>query len=177
VSDDSRSRRMSPSCWSCCAEPKIVAAQRLSVGIVRKGNNGRKTGIAFRAMPNVTRAVVAPILGSHRRNQVSTALNTTHQHGTLTVPQNPQRLSASNHVKTKDNLRPLNQWIGCAPRRLSCSEKTRRDGSRRISPSCRNCCVGLSGPVLNCPKRAIIHSIHGREEASWHDLSSRCRQR
>src|SRR5262249_34626352 len=31
-------------------------------------------------------------------------------------PRNPQRLSASNHVKTKDNLRPpllcgLNQWI------------------------------------------------------------------
>src|SRR6516164_172475 len=59
-------------------------------------------------------------------------------------PRNPQRLSASNHVKTKDNLRPplmcgLNQWIGGA-RQLSCSSaKTRRGGSRRISPSCRHC--------------------------------------
>src|SRR5215472_3648208 len=62
-------RRISPSSWYCCA---------LNVGIVRKGDQGRETGVAFRAMPNVTRVVVAPILGTHRRNQASTALNATH---------------------------------------------------------------------------------------------------
>ena len=48
--------------------------------------------------------------------------------GTLTVPRDPPQLSASNHGKTKDNLRPLpvcglNQWIGeygqATPRRIA----------------------------------------------------------
>jgi hypothetical protein len=64
-------------------------------------------------------------------------------------PRNPQRLSASNHVKTKDNLRPnlmcgLNQWIG-GDQQPSCSPKTRRGGSRRISPNFPSYCV--SPPV------------------------------
>src|SRR5262249_6301398 len=80
-------RRTSPSCRSCWAKPKIIATQRLSVGIVRKADQGRKTGAAFRAMPNVTRVVVAPILGPHRRNQVSTALNATHHVNLLTATQ------------------------------------------------------------------------------------------
>jgi hypothetical protein len=50
-------------------------------------------------------------------------------------PRNPQRLSASNRVKTKDNLRPpmmcgLNQWIGGA-RRPSRSAKMRDRGQYR----------------------------------------------
>jgi hypothetical protein len=77
-------RRISPSSRSCCAKPKTIAAQPLSVGIVRKGDQGRKTGAAFRAMPNVTSVVVAPVLGSHRRNQVSTALNAMHHVNLLT---------------------------------------------------------------------------------------------
>src|SRR5215471_9929228 len=77
-------RRISPSSRSCCAKPKIIAAQRLRVGIVRKGDQRRKTGAAFRAVPNVTRVVVAPILGPHRRNQVSTALNAMHHVNLLT---------------------------------------------------------------------------------------------
>ena len=77
-------RRISPSSRSCCAKPKIIAAQRLRVGIVRKGDQRRKTGAAFRAVPNVTRVVVAPILGPHRRNQVSTALNAMHPVNLLT---------------------------------------------------------------------------------------------
>src|SRR6516225_7602341 len=96
-------------------------------------------GAAFWAEPNVTGVVAAPILGPYGRNQLSIAVNATHQHGDPSQsPRNPQRLSASNHVKTKDNLRPplmcgLNQWIGGA-RRLSCSSaKTRRGGLRRIS--------------------------------------------
>src|SRR6516165_3871811 len=101
-------------------------------------------GAAFWAEPNVTGVVAAPILGPYGRNQLSIAVNATHQHGDPSQsPRNPQRLSASNHVKTKDNLRPplmcgLNQWIGVA-RRLSCSSaKTRRGGSRRILRSCQN---------------------------------------
>src|SRR5262249_14826447 len=84
--DDLRdgSRRISPSSRSRCAKPKARAAHRLSVGIVRKGDQGRKTGAAIRAMPNVTRVVVAPILGPHRRNQVSTALNAIHHVNLLT---------------------------------------------------------------------------------------------
>src|SRR6516225_6318577 len=46
-------------------------------------------------------------------------------------PRNPQRLSASNHVKTKDNLRPplmrgLNQWIGGARRLLITKDEARQ---------------------------------------------------
>src|SRR5215471_20102896 len=75
-------RRISPSRRSCCAKPKIIAALRLSVGIVGKGDRGRKTGA--RAMPNVTCVVVAPILGPHGRNQLSIALNATHHVKVLT---------------------------------------------------------------------------------------------
>src|SRR5262252_1053222 len=77
-------RRISPSRRSCCAKPKIIAALRLSVGIVGKGDRGRKTGAAFRAMPNVTCVVVAPILGPHGRNQLTIALNATHHVNVLT---------------------------------------------------------------------------------------------
>src|SRR5215471_9785891 len=76
-------RRISPSRRSCCAKLKIIAAPRL-VGIVGKGDRGRKTGAAFRAMPNVTCVVVAPILGPHGRNQLSIALNATHHVNVLT---------------------------------------------------------------------------------------------
>ena len=76
--------RISPSSRGCCAKLKIGAAQWLSLGVVRKRDQGRKTGAAFWAMPNVTRVVVAPVLGPHRRNQVSTALNAMHDVNLLT---------------------------------------------------------------------------------------------
>ena len=82
-------RRILPSCWSCSAKPKTIAAQRLGIGIVRKGDQGRKTGAATRAMPNVTGVLVAPILGSHRRNQLGIAVNATHQHGDPHSPPRP----------------------------------------------------------------------------------------
>ncbi len=61
---------------------------RLCVGFVKEGDQGRKTGAAFRAVPNVTRVVVAPILRPYGRNQLSIALNAT-QH--VTLPTNTRR--------------------------------------------------------------------------------------
>jgi hypothetical protein len=78
-------RRISPSCRSCCAKLESMAAQRrLRVGVGRKGDQRRKTGAAFPAVPNVTRVLVAPILGPYGRNQLSIALNATH-HVNLTT--------------------------------------------------------------------------------------------
>ena len=50
----------------------------LRVGVGGKGDHRRKAGAAFRAEPNVTRVLVAPILGPDGRNQLSIAVNTTH---------------------------------------------------------------------------------------------------
>jgi|SRR6516162_9784952 len=82
-----RSRRILPSCRSCCAKRESMQ-HRLCVGFVKKGDQGRKTGAAFRAVPNVTRVVVAPILRPYGRNQLSIALNAT-QH--VTLPTNTRR--------------------------------------------------------------------------------------
>src|SRR6516162_5726669 len=101
------SRRISPSSRSCCAKPESIAAHCLSVGIVRKGDQGRKTGAAFRAMPNVTRVVVAPILGPHRRNQVTAALNATNQHGDPHSPPRPAIIVPLQTGKTESISRPL----------------------------------------------------------------------
>jgi hypothetical protein len=81
------SRRILPSCRSCCAKRESMQ-HRLCVGFVKKGDQGRKTGAAFRAVPNVTRVVVAPILRPYGRNQLSIALNAT-QH--VTLPTNTRR--------------------------------------------------------------------------------------
>jgi hypothetical protein len=62
----------------------IAARRRLRVGISRKGDQRRKTGAAFPAVPNVTRLLVAPILGSYGRNQLRIALNAMH-HVNLTT--------------------------------------------------------------------------------------------
>jgi hypothetical protein len=71
------SRRISPSCRSCC--PKRKSSQRrLRVGVGRKGNQGRKTGAAFRAMPNMTGVLLAPIFRPYGRNQLIIALNAMH---------------------------------------------------------------------------------------------------
>ena len=130
-------RRILPSGRSCCAKPKLIAMQRLSVGIVRKRDQGRKTGAAFRAMPNVTRAVFGPILGPHRGNQVSAALDATHGD-----PHSPPETRSDYPLQTTSKLRitcgpplmwGLNQWIGGVAGRLSCSARMRRDGLRRIS--------------------------------------------
>jgi hypothetical protein len=58
-------------------------------------------------------------------------------------PRNPQRLSAANHGKTKDNLRlplirGLNQWIGGARQSAAKLLTTTAGGSLRMSPSCRS---------------------------------------
>src|SRR4029077_6362359 len=50
----------------------------LHIGVGRKGDHRRKAGAAFRAEPNVTGVLAAPILGPYGRNQLSIALNTTH---------------------------------------------------------------------------------------------------
>ena len=81
------SRRILPSCRSCCAKRESMQ-HRLCVGFVKKGDQGRKAGAAFRAVPNVTRVVVAPILRPYGRNQLSIALNAT-QH--VTLPTNTRR--------------------------------------------------------------------------------------
>jgi len=64
-------------------------------------------------------------------------------------PRNPQRLSASNHVKTKDNRRPplmcgLNQWIAGAGDCIA-----QREGLRPISPSCRNWCANPDSGTID----------------------------
>jgi hypothetical protein len=41
----------------------------LRVGVSRKGDQRRKTGAAFPAVPNVTDVLVGPILGPYGRNQ------------------------------------------------------------------------------------------------------------
>src|SRR5262249_28715894 len=116
-----------------CLEQKLRSISGDDVG--RKRDHRRKTGAAFWAEPNVTGVLVAPILGPYGRNQLSIAVNATRQHGDPhSPPENPQRLSASNHVKTKDNLRPplmcgLNQWIGGGPATKLLSE----DEARRIA--------------------------------------------
>jgi hypothetical protein len=47
-------------------------------GVGRKRDHRRKTGAAFRAKPNVTGVLVAPILGPYGRNQLSVAVNAMH---------------------------------------------------------------------------------------------------
>ena len=115
------SRQTLPSSGRCCVEPKTTAAQRLRLGIVGKGDQGRKTGAALRAMPNVTGVLVAPILGSHRRNQLSIAVYATHQHGDPHSPPRPVIIVPLQTGKTESISRPLlfcgvNQWIGGAGR-------------------------------------------------------------
>ena len=128
----------------------VARLGRLIVTVGRKRDQGRKTGAAFRAMPNVTGVLVAPILGPYGRNQLSIAVNATHQHGEPSQsPRNPQRLSASNHVKTKDNRRPplmcgLNQWIAGAGDCIA-----QREGLRPISPSCRNWCANPDSGTID----------------------------
>ena len=61
-------------------------------------------------------------------------------------------MSASNHVKTKDNLRPplmcgLNQWIGGA-RRLSCSATMRRGDRGEYRKAAGAVTATLSGRFL-----------------------------
>ena len=84
--------------------------------------------------------------------------------GTLTVPRNPQRLSASNHVKTKDNLRPplmcgLNQWIGGRP----ATELLSKDEVRKIASNIAKLpelltrssrCIMKQGDLLSEPTHA-----------------------
>ena len=52
------SRRILPSCRNYCAKAKIIAAQRLSVGIVRKGDQGRRDGSQTRIELQFTEAGV-----------------------------------------------------------------------------------------------------------------------
>jgi hypothetical protein len=136
-------RRISPRCRGCCEKPKTIAAQRLGIGIgiVRKGDQGRKTGAATRAMPDVTGVLVAPILGSHRRNQLGIAVNATHQHGDPHSPPRPAIIVPLQIGKSESISGPLllcgvNQWIGqpCAAR-PTCSRVTMREGLQRILPS------------------------------------------
>jgi hypothetical protein len=112
--------------WLYADGPKIRTAQtpparrfsqRLGAGIVRKGDQGRKTSTAFRAVPNVTRLVIAPKLGPHRRNQFRIAVNATYQHGDLVVSPRPAIDCPPQIGKTESISRPLlvrgvNQWIG-----------------------------------------------------------------
>jgi hypothetical protein len=110
-------RPISPSCRDCCEKPKAIAAQRLALGIVRKGDQGRKTGAATRAMPNVTCVLVAPILGSHRRNQLGIAVNATHQHGDPHSPPRPAIIVPLHIGKSESISGPLllcgvDEWIG-----------------------------------------------------------------
>jgi hypothetical protein len=71
------SRRILPSCRSYCAK-RESRRRRLRVGVGRKGNQGRKTGAAFRAMPNMTGVLLAPIFRPYGRNQLIIALNAMH---------------------------------------------------------------------------------------------------
>ena len=85
-------------------------------------------------------------------------------------------MSASNHVKTKDNLRPplmcgLNQWIGGA-RRLSCSATMRRGGLRRISQSCRSCYGNperslLAACAVYAPLTKTAAPLTPQKDAPW----------
>src|SRR5262249_35514245 len=62
-----------------CLEQKLRSISGDDVG--RKRDHRRKTGAAFWAEPNVTGVLIAPILGPYGRNQLSIAVNATHQHG------------------------------------------------------------------------------------------------
>ena len=93
----------------------------------------------------MTGVLVAPILGPYGRNQLSIAVNATHQHGD---PHSPPETRSDCPLQTTSKLRitcgpplmwGLNQWIGGVARRLSCSATMRRGGLRRISQSCRSC--------------------------------------
>jgi hypothetical protein len=135
-------RGMPPGYRGCCEKPKTIAAQRLGIAIVRKGDQRRKTGAATRAMPDVTGVLVAPILGSHRRNQLGIAVNATHQHGDPHSPPRPAiivplQIGNSESISGPLLLCGVNQWIGQPPApQPSCSARIRREGLQRISSNC-----------------------------------------
>src|SRR6516164_4105370 len=104
-----------------------------------KETTDEKQAQHFGQSQNVTGVVAAPILGPYGRNQLSIAVNATHQHGD---PHSPPETRSDCPLQTTSKLRitcgpplmwGLNQWIGGVARRLSCSARMRRDGLRRIS--------------------------------------------
>ena len=74
----------------------------MAFDVGRKRDHRRKTGAAFWAEPNVTGVLVAPILGPYGRNQLSIAVNATHQHGD---PHSPPETRSDCPLQTTSKLR------------------------------------------------------------------------
>jgi hypothetical protein len=163
-------RRMLPGYGDCCEKPKTIAAQRLGIGIVRKGDQRRKTGAATRAMPNVTGVLVAPILGSHRRNQLSIAVSATHQHRDPHSPPRPAIIVPLQIGKSESISGPLllcgvKQWIGrpCAPQPTSRAERY------RLVECALNQSIGNAGGQIALPSMVPRRSGGSRSQLMEED--------
>ena len=99
-------RRISPNWRSSSAKRESIAAQRrLRVGIGRKGDQRRKTGAAFPAVPNVTHLLVAPMRAqpTQYRFERNASCQPHHQYVALTTTQSVAAVS----IKTSGSSKVL----------------------------------------------------------------------